>query len=375
MVLNYKLASMLAEFAAGVYAPARWPNDDLHQSSGKGANVYFTQELEEPFLQNTMALSGFRVVKELHVHGKGIKTFFGCVLYKLSEFDEWLQGFLEQNAVKSAPERTQARDSEISVLDVTAGSTMNELRDALRKKLATRQARSLQIPDNSLQQLEIARKTRDKQRSILIAFRGTMTLGDWLTDAHAIRRVHFHFGDVHHGFMSLYRSFQQTLLDTVRSLLPKDQELKGNTNIYVTGHSLGGALATLCTADLLIEVSKAPIPVCYTFGSPRVGSPDFANSFNRFVAIQYNQKINSSCSVRIYHQEDPIPYLPPELMGFKHVENSWCLDEAQARRLLKNSAHYIDNYREVVEDEELSSVLNKQGWKGYTLLHQTGGQR
>jgi hypothetical protein len=48
--------------------------------------------------------------------------------------------------------------------------------------------------------------------------------------------------------------------------------------VYVTGHSLGAAMATLSAADLSV-VSKIPIEGVYTFGSPRVGNLAFSTWF------------------------------------------------------------------------------------------------
>ena len=54
--------------------------------------------------------------------------------------------------------------------------------------------------------------------------------------------------------------------------------------IFVTGHSLGGALATLASYDIQQAVQHMPVKVdvaCYTFGSPRVGNHAFARDVAR----------------------------------------------------------------------------------------------
>ena len=57
--------------------------------------------------------------------------------------------------------------------------------------------------------------------------------------------------------------------------------LSSDISIFVTGHSLGGALATVCAFDLAIsgKIDKSRITK-YTFGEPRVGDPVFANDFD-----------------------------------------------------------------------------------------------
>lgn len=56
--------------------------------------------------------------------------------------------------------------------------------------------------------------------------------------------------------------------------------------VYVTGHSLGGALANLAAYDIVkaLEWSeKMTKVICYTFGAPRTGNHAFAADYNRVV--------------------------------------------------------------------------------------------
>lgn len=56
--------------------------------------------------------------------------------------------------------------------------------------------------------------------------------------------------------------------------------------VYVTGHSLGGALATLAAFDIakaLQGVQKETHVVCYTFGAPRTGNHAFAHDYQKVV--------------------------------------------------------------------------------------------
>eukprot|EP00871_Galdieria_phlegrea_P000331 jgi/Galph1/1299/GphlegSOOS_G6073.1 len=52
--------------------------------------------------------------------------------------------------------------------------------------------------------------------------------------------------------------------------------------IYMTGHSLGGALATLAAGELAFRHRDWNIHM-YNFGSPRVGNAEFANQYNQLV--------------------------------------------------------------------------------------------
>lgn len=90
--------------------------------------------------------------------------------------------------------------------------------------------------------------------------------------------------------------------------------------ILITGHSLGGALATLCFLDLEAtlgaEVSFAPL---YIYGAPRVGNAAFATySASRGVPI-----------FRVVHHRDPVPHLPFETWGYVHPPREVFFDAPQ----------------------------------------------
>ena len=61
--------------------------------------------------------------------------------------------------------------------------------------------------------------------------------------------------------------------------------------IYCTGHSLGGALATLAAYDIsraMEWVNRPTKVICYTFGAPRLGNYAFAETYNRLVPETWN---------------------------------------------------------------------------------------
>jgi triacylglycerol lipase len=91
----------------------------------------------------------------------------------------------------------------------------------------------------------------------------------------------------HGGMVSLYNAIKPW----VRSKID-ECELK---EIYITGHSMGAALSTLCAIDL----AKLH-PIHYSFGSPRVGNAQFARVFNEKVKRSF----------RIHNENDPITQFP-----------------------------------------------------------------
>lgn len=103
----------------------------------------------------------------------------------------------------------------------------------------------------------------------VVTFRGTQpsSLVDWLTDSRVVRRgwrspsgITVLPGSVHSGFADAYESVESTLL----AWLTMDRP------IFITGHSLGGALATICAARIGVASPRMPMLALYTYGSPRV---------------------------------------------------------------------------------------------------------
>ena len=64
------------------------------------------------------------------------------------------------------------------------------------------------------------------------------------------------------------------------------------TKVLVSGHSLGGALASLCALDIQYNIlDKCALSieiVCVTFGCPKVGNKYFVKSFNKRIPNYYN---------------------------------------------------------------------------------------
>jgi hypothetical protein len=107
-----------------------------------------------------------------------------------------------------------------------------------------------------------------------IAFRGTQpsNIKDFLVDALVFPIEWEGAGRVHTGFLGSYNSIEKQLHNWLKP--HKDR------TIYFTGHSLGGALATLAAA--LVPGSNL-----VTFGSPRVGNQKFVEMFNGRTIYRY----------------------------------------------------------------------------------------
>lgn len=116
----------------------------------------------------------------------------------------------------------------------------------------------------------------------VVVFRGTSELRDWLVNLQVAPTRWPGGGRVHRGFL-------RALLRVWRPLRLRLRQCPGP--LFATGHSLGGALATLAGAALRPHA-------IYSFGAPRVGDAAFANAL-------------AAPLHRVVHGSDLVPELPP----------------------------------------------------------------
>jgi hypothetical protein len=146
----------------------------------------------------------------------------------------------------------------------------------------------------------------------ILAFRGTEPTNaiNWLTDTDVVEKP-FGQGLVHQGFFvnleAIWEVIVRRLEEAVRPADGKRQQPL--ERLYITGHSLGGGMAVLAAARLMLENEgrlSGLLHGVYTFGQPAVGNADFANEW----APQFGQRLH-----RHIYAHDVVPHLPPAWFG------------------------------------------------------------
>ena len=126
----------------------------------------------------------------------------------------------------------------------------------------------------------------------VLSFRGTQVTekSDVLADLKAGKNVEASGGKVHVGFK-----------DELNKLWPAIEKAVASIDIlYVTGHSLGAAMATIASGRM-----QSKVLALITFGSPRVGNKEYVNSLT---VTHY--RVQNNC--------DDVTKVPFMLMGFAH---------------------------------------------------------
>jgi hypothetical protein len=111
-------------------------------------------------------------------------------------------------------------------------------------------------------------------------------------------------GSAHYGFLQAF----EYLWAVVEDYCKKHRKNSGDEakRIFITGHSLGGAMATLLACAIYLRFKDNPVTL-YTYASPRVGDIEFARHWNYLVP-----------HLRHVYRNDIIPAVPPADLGYHH---------------------------------------------------------
>jgi hypothetical protein len=159
-----------------------------------------------------------------------------------------------------------------------------------------------------------------QQEILHIVFRGTDGALDMRIDAEELRVPLFEGRDdilVHAGFLKQFKSLEGQLLETIL-------EQKVTTGVHFSGHSLGGALATLASGVFSRQMREMGMTVgCYTIGSPRVGGSRFVKWWNGLSIDSY----------RILNYRDPVPMVPMNWL-YTHIHGGIRLEDTGSVTIL-----------------------------------------
>ncbi|KAI4157306.1 MAG: hypothetical protein LQ342_008395 [Letrouitia transgressa] len=146
---------------------------------------------------------------------------------------------------------------------------------------------------------------------IILSFRGSHSLPNWRTN---IRFIPVNTPNicptcsVSRGFYESWTEARTSVLDALK----RTQASYPSYKLVVTGHSLGGAVASIAAAEIRNLGTNASL---YTYGQPRIGEEEV----NQFITNQ-----NKGGNYRVTHTNDIVPKLPGQDIPFfpfhfKHI--------------------------------------------------------
>jgi triacylglycerol lipase len=175
----------------------------------------------------------------------------------------------------------------------------------------------------------------ESEDAVIVSFRGTQTDPDWIADAEIFQKAFPYCNSkplVHGGFLSVYESMREGLFETLNQLSP-------SKTLFVTGHSLGGAIAALFSLDCALNTSFSSLYM-YSYGAPRVGDEAFAKEYNEHVPA----------SIRFVNLADLVTFVPPAKVVAPISKKTWYYKHTQtpSRFILREGSivknHSIETY-------------------------------
>jgi hypothetical protein len=124
-------------------------------------------------------------------------------------------------------------------------------------------------------------------------------------------------GELHDGFNEAYTSIRLLVREKLYEVLARHPNIQ---EIFVTGHSLGGAMANLAALDI-----KACYPVSQrvnlvTFGAPAVGNNVFAETCSTYIGLANTYRIVNRGDGIVLAMENGFHKIFHELMGYGNID-------------------------------------------------------
>ena len=215
-------------------------------------------------------------------------------------------------------------------------------------------------------------------KSIIVAYRGSENIINWINNMRMKQIYPYTFDSqigVEQGFYNSYSKLYSEILNCIFQL---SNQYKTN-RIMLTGHSLG-SIVTYLLIDLIHYDTQFQIISVITFGSPRLGNEHFANYIN--LLNSNNSNINAKekpiVILRITHNCDIVPYLPPNRMNYFHINHElwfsekndywfYCTNTNKSNYLI-NSCNNTCNYQDLNIDDHLYYLNITLGSSGQCLF-------
>lgn len=284
-----------------------------------------------------------RLGTEQYLTGKFIPDYDGSIA-ELPTYSDRLAAFTQFASIQG-PDQVEVK-SDLEVPDsTTSDSTLLQYSDPLQDDIENIRSIIEQLAGQVVTLKWISSVywgfVLVSDRSNILIYRGTQRRNEWLRTIYA-RQVEssqepdFKFvGSVHQGFARIYGELAPPTLTVLKQLNPA-------VPLYIAGHSLGAAIATLAAMDIALQLPEFKQQIrLYCYAGPRVGDPTFAEAHSQLIPNSY----------RVANWADPTPLVPPNHargITYVHVGEPWGFVSEKGDI---GSHHYISTYRTAIEQE------------------------
>ncbi len=190
----------------------------------------------------------------------------------------------------------------------------------------------------------------------VVVCRGT-EIHDWndvRADINAWSALAETVGRVHRGF--------KREVDDLWPML--EEALVANTKtLWFSGHSLGGAMATICAGRCKLSHIPSTPEALFTFGSPRVGNRRYVHH----ARLRHYRWVNNN---------DIVCRVPPKWMGYSHAGQEWYLSSRGRLRRMQGWQKVVDRARGFVHGLTAGTIdqLNDHLMHNYIDAIQTASE-
>lgn len=178
---------------------------------------------------------------------------------------------------------------------------------------------------------------------LCMSFRGSDEKTDWLSNINVFHKKVL--------FRKFHKGFWNILEDIWKPLEQKYLQLKHNKPrpLFLTGHSLGGAIATIAAAKLIH--TDSPFTSVYTFGQPRSMTRSTSRIFNDECKARF---------FRFHNNNDIVTRIPTRSMGYSHVGTYlYISEEKEIHQELGFWMRFLDAF------DGILSAINESGMDAF----------
>jgi hypothetical protein len=194
-------------------------------------------------------------------------------------------------------------------------------------------ARIRLLPLTKIRYLVLDSEAGEPQRIVL---RGTKDWASLLLDAQFIKAEDHNGAEFHSGFLKVAREFVNL----------EQSNLNPEVPVIISGHSLGGSSGIIIGAFL--QESGFQIQEIVTFGHPRLTN------------TKGTQRLSDLPVIRVINSTDPVPFLPPKFIGYRHFGKVVVLKGSESFAVYKNQAAFSSKTKFRQSEKSARRIWNFQ---------------